>query len=398
MPRFCLPRCRKTSSRPDPILSQEQRGSSAQSVAIIGAGIIGRSTAWHLQQQGHQVTLIAPDLLNPAGPAAETALVSGSAAALGLLMAQVFHRSSGRAWRLRQRSLALWNSWIRTLAARGHPVAFQRGLLLLASDPLELERQQRLVEQRQAMGLPLALWPRRALEELAPALPAAALGGLWSPEDGQIDPLPVLDALWQDAARLGCRGLPHRVLALESGRHDRWQLKLDDGSWLQSRWVVVGAGTATAGLLGQLGRPVPLDPVLGQALALSSGDPTAPWHWNPHWPAAVVWQGINLVPRADGQLWLGATLEPGRNPSRETLDTMAGLNGHAPDWLAAATVLRHWQGLRLRPRGRPAPWLELLAPGLLVASGHYRNGLLLAPASAEWISDQIASEAAGTTP
>ena len=52
-------------------------------------------------------------------------------------------------------------------------------------------------------------------------------------------------------------------------------------------------------------------------------------------------------------------------------------------------MLRQWQGLRPRPRQRPAPLLEPIAPGLLLASGHYRNGVLLAPASAEWVLEQI---------
>jgi glycine/D-amino acid oxidase-like deaminating enzyme len=52
-------------------------------------------------------------------------------------------------------------------------------------------------------------------------------------------------------------------------------------------------------------------------------------------------------------------------------------------------VVRQWQGLRPRPLGRPAPLLECLAPGLLLAGGHYRNGVLLAPASAEWVVEQI---------
>jgi len=58
-------------------------------------------------------------------------------------------------------------------------------------------------------------------------------------------------------------------------------------------------------------------------------------------------------------------------------------------WLERAQVVRQWQGLRCRPVGRPAPVLEQLEPGLLVASGHYRNGVLLAPASATWACDQI---------
>jgi glycine/D-amino acid oxidase-like deaminating enzyme len=136
-------------------------------------------------------------------------------------------------------------------------------------------------------------------------------------------------------------------------------------------------------------QPTPLQPVLGQALELEAAADASAWCWQGDWPAAVVWQGINLVPRPQGRLWLGATLEPGNSANPDALSQLAQLNGHAPPWLGGARVIRHWQGLRLRPAGRPAPWLEALAPGLLLACGHYRNGLLLAPATAEWLVEQL---------
>ena len=68
---------------------------------------------------------------------------------------------------------------------------------------------------------------------------------------------------------------------------------------------------------------------------------------------------------------------------------MRSLHDQAPDWLRSATVVEHWSGLRARPVERPAPLLEHVEPGLLLASGHYRNGVLLMPASAEWIAAEL---------
>jgi glycine/D-amino acid oxidase-like deaminating enzyme len=176
-------------------------------------------------------------------------------------------------------------------------------------------------------------------------------------------------------------------MAVERGRP--WRLTLASGQQLQADCVVLTLGLQTSHLLAGLGHQLPLEPVLGQALELElPADPG----WN--WPGTVVWRGSNLVPRPDleptgRRLWLGATLEPGAIASAEALHTLRELGGEAPHWLRQAVVVRHWQGLRCRPEGRPAPVLEEPEPGLLVASGHYRNGLLLAPATAAWLCAQI---------
>lgn len=351
---------------------------------MVGAGLVGVATAWLLLNRGHGVRLIDPGGTGPQPAGA------GTSAALGVLMAQVYRRSSGRGWRLRQRSLQLWHDWSHQLAQRGSALPLRPGLLQLACEPKELELQQRLVLERNAKGFPLRLLSRGELAQLQPQLPAGALGGLFSPLDGQLDPIVSRERLLQDALGRGLELVSDRAEAIgASSGADRWRLHLASGSQLDTPWLLVCAGLASAALLEPLGHPRPLEPVLGQALELQlpAGCDAE------RWPGSVLWQGTNLVPRPGGRLWLGATLEPelaaGALGDPAALEAMGQLNGHAPDWLRAATPLRHWQGLRARPVGRPAPLLEQLEPGLLLLSGHYRNGVLLAPASAEWAADQI---------
>jgi len=349
---------------------------------VIGAGVVGLSVAWLLGQHGHRVELIDPALAE--GQSSQ----AGSSAALGLLMAQVFRRSSGRGWRLRQQSLALWQHWRQLLEQRGYAIPWRAGLLQLASNEQEWLAQVRLAEARQKQGLPLRLLSRDALQELTPALPAAAAGALLSPEDGQIDPLPAMAALLQDARHHGLLTRAARVERLERGSSSpdaRWRIATDAGV-CSSEWLVVAAGLGSPQLLQPLGHSRPQSPVLGQALELQlpAGCDAE------RWPGSVSWDGINLVPRPGGRLWLGATVEPGLSEgSPEALAELRQLAGHAPEWLREAKPLRHWQGLRARPDDRPAPVLEQLEPGLLLASGHYRNGVLLAPATAAWVLQQL---------
>ncbi len=389
------------------------------SVLVVGAGIIGRAAAWRLAERGHPVTLVDPALAG-APPTAEPACaeapladasapgkpssLSGSHAALGVLMARVFHRSSGRAWRLRQGSHALWQHWLAELERRGHRLPRRQGLLLLAASADELARQERIAADRARLGMAVQQLGPVELEALHPALPGRALGGLFSPDDGQLDPGPVLEALLQEARQAGATCVAEAAVAVERGRaappeHGRgrgghWRLVLAGGETLASDWLVLASGLGAAPLLASLGLSLALEPVLGQALELElAADPG----WT--WPGVVVWRGVNLVPRPDlygggRRLWLGATLEPGDQACAAALEEMRLLGGEAPPWLRQARVVRHWQGLRCRPIGQAAPVLAEPEPRLLIATGHYRNGVLLAPATAEWLGGRIQGMAA----
>ncbi|MEA5442396.1 FAD-dependent oxidoreductase [Cyanobium gracile] len=360
----------------------------------MGAGIVGLACAWWLQCRGHQVLLLDPALGGDgSGDGVER---SGSRAALGVLMADTFHRDRGRAWDLRQRSLQLWNQWREELARRGHPIQHRPGVLLLAADAAEEERLIALGRRKRALGLPLALWDRQRLAPLLPSLPQPSLAGLHSGRDGQLDPGSALAALAADGQQRGLMLRAEAAVALQS-RQGGWGVDLAGGGSVQAAWVVLAPGTAAGALLegvpGSASRWA-LEPVLGQALELELEEPLPT-----PWPGAVVWRGLNLVPRPDleggRRLWLGATLEPGCRADPDQLTELLRMGGAAPDWLQRAQVVSRWQGLRPHPVGRPAPLLEMPAPGLLLAGGHYRNGLLLAPASAAWVAGRIE---AGDTP
>lgn len=387
-------------------------------VVVVGVGLVGMATAWLLSRQGLAVQLIdgRPGLDGNTDLFGQS--LSGSEAALGVLMAGVFHRSSGRAWSLRQRSQALWRQWRQELAARGRPLPWREGLLLLAASEEELQRQRILLEDpRRPQGCLRAL-SQEDLEPLWPHLPEGALGGLHSSLDGQLDPQPALEILRSDALEAGLEILPGWAESLERNGQG-WSLRLAGGARLQSEVVVIAAGLASIDLVPEgLRPPLPaLQPVLGQALELecplviSAAMAGTGRHETCNWPGAVSWKGINLIPRpvqpsvdpaatleSSFRIWLGATLEPGEEASPEALERIRTLEGDAPNWLRQAREIRRWQGLRARPDGQAAPLHLDLGDGLLLAAGHYRNGVLLAPASAEWVLERISASAVGAGP
>ena len=89
---------------------------------------------------------------------------------------------------------------------------------------------------------------------------------------------------------------------------------------------------------------------------------------------------------------MGATLEPGLKHSKKSLEEIFSLKGSAPQWLSEGEIHKKWYGIRARPVNQPAPILEKPEPGLILATGQYRNGILLAPATAEWVIYEIMKE------
>ena len=170
-------------------------------------------------------------------------------------------------------------------------------------------------------------------------------------------------------------------------------IALQGGSQLEADRVVLANGCGITALLAPLGHALALQPVLGQAaeLALESQTPATE-----HWPAAVLWRGINLVPRPNHRLWIGATLEPGEQADAAALAELLKLGGQAPPWLLQARLLQSWHGIRPRPLQQPAPLLSEPEPGLLVSGGSFRNGVLLAPAMAQWCAERIETSGGGS--
>jgi glycine/D-amino acid oxidase-like deaminating enzyme len=224
-----------------------------------------------------------------------------------------------------------------------------------------------------------------------PHLSEGLIGGIWSSRDGQLDPTEWMKELLLDGQNNGLKYINSKVSELTQ-INGRWQLSLEANNKDNEiyDWLMVCAGLESIDLLAPLGlsntNNLAMQPVLGQALELK-----LPAGIN--WQQSINWDGINLVPRPDNHLWLGATLEPGLNQNQagsiDALKDMQQLNGAAPEWLNQAKVIRHWQGVRAQPLGQPAPVLEQLLPGLCLMAGHYRNGILLGPASAMWAATII---------
>jgi len=336
-------------------------------VLIVGAGIIGRAVAWRLAQRGAQVTIVDPDRSRAAAQVAAGMLApvteahSGEEALLGLNL------ESARRWPAFAAELET--------EVGADPGFVACGTLAVARNADDMAELDRLGGYLEEFGLDAERLSGREAREREPALAASSRGGLWVPGDHQVDPRKALDALALAAEKHGVEEIPAGAVAAGPDA-----VELDDQRELSADAVVVCAGWASGGLLG-----LPVRPVKGQVLRFG---PTARAVMPSH-----VLRGLDvyLVTRPDGEVVVGATSEDVGPDTTVTVGAVRRLLDEA--WrlvpgLDEAPLVEASAGLRpATPDG--APILDTTAAGVHVATGHHRNGVLLAPVTADAVADAV---------
>jgi len=357
-------------------------------IAIIGSGIVGAAIAYELSQ----LPGVNIDLFDAQQPGQ-----GATGAALGILMAVISQKKQGKNWQLRQTSLERYRSLLPELEkTTGRIIPVNRhGLvkLLLEADG---DRWQKLQRTRQGQGYPLEIWDIDQVKQQLPALKSVELhGAIYSPWDWQIQPQALTETLIAAAVNQGvtCHfQTPVSPLPSASTPAICQQIETTKGNFPVD-YVIITAGLGTTALSQQ---DLPLESVIGQAFRLAL-PPALTLTSAPNWQPVLTAEDVHLVPLANHQFWLGATVEfPADCPQglandrlREQLWQRA--IAYYP-FLEQATIINYWSGKRPRPVGESAPVIRPLTgyDNVLIASGHYRNGVLLAPATAiavkEWLS------------
>ena len=354
-------------------------------VLVVGGGIIGLSIAWRLRGAGSTVMVLER------GHTGE----GTSRVAAGMLapIAEVeFGEVGRRILELGLRSAELWAGFAEQLAQEsGIDVdLLATGTLLLARDADEAAELERLLAFRQSLGLRVErLRPSRA-RELEPALAPTLRLALEVPDDHSIDPRTVLDALRSACLNVGVtlrEDAPVAAVELSADELRVSGLLLESSERLAAKQVVLAAGPWTSAIEGlPVHARVPVRPVKGQILRLR--DPEGPGLIS----RVLRFEGGYLLPRGDGRYVLGATMEERGFELAPTAGGVYELLREARELIPGVSELEIEEisvGLRpSTPDNAPAIGRGAL-DGLIWATGHHRNGILLAPLTAELVAGLV---------
>ena len=373
-------------------------------IVVVGCGIVGAMVAYELSARSPAEIYV----LDKQQPAQES-----TGAALGVLMGAISGKVKGRTWRLRESSVRRYETLLSELSKQGHNIPGTRGIVSLCFDESKMSRWASLREKREQQGWPLEIWSLEELKERCPQVNLASSSAeekledvkaaIYSPKDGQIQPVPLVKALISVAESRGVSfHWNTEVIRLNTNAQRCTSMQILESAaerTLEADWVVLTAGLGSAALTSEASEPLALMPVLGQAAEIQLPKTLGHKDFQP----VINGDDIQFVPLGKGRYWIGATVEFPREEA--ALEAQANgiedlLKGGARfcGAIAHAKIIKTWSGLRPRPVGQPAPVIKPLGniENVTLATGHYRNGVLLAPATALSVC-QLLAESGLTT-
>ncbi|MFA1547503.1 glycine oxidase ThiO [Actinomadura chokoriensis] len=350
-------------------------------IVIVGAGVIGLATAWRAAAGGASVVLVDPAPASGASSVAAGMLTPVSELTYGeepLLRLGLASRDRYGAFVAELEDLTGLDTGYRT-----------DGLLQVASDADDLKYLEDLRRFQESLGIPAQPLTGRECRRAEPMLAPGVRGGLLAPEDGSVDPRRLTAALLAAAGRLGVRLVRRRAARIVVEGDAAAGVGLDDGTVLRADRVLLAAGPWSGDLDGlPPGTVPPVRPVKGQVIRLRARVPFLRRTTR----GLVKGSSVYLVPRADGEIVLGATQEELGFDTRVTAGGLWELLRDARELLPGITELEFAEVTAgLRP-GSPdnAPVMGPTAlPGLFAGTGHFRNGVLLTPVSADILSAML---------
>jgi glycine oxidase len=341
-------------------------------VVVIGAGIIGAACAWRLAEAGAQVTVY--DRNAPGSGASQ--------AALGVLGFHSRPEMPDALDELCRLSSSYFPAVVDELAGiTGQQVDFRAGgQLSVAFDKADLAELDELYEYNRTMGIAVERPTPEECLLLAPGINPELQGALFFPGDAWIDNTALTLVMVEAAKKAGASFMRGEVSAVIR-EENRVTGVLIDGEPKTTDWVVLAAGCWSGQVRGT--PSIAVEPVRGQALMVE-GQPIRRVVMSP--------RGY-LVPKGETQTMVGATVERVGFDDTNTLggiEEVARVGLELAPGLARTTFIGAWAGLRPAPMDEHpliGPFGEL--PNLIVAAGHFRHGILLAPITADMVRSII---------
>ena len=343
-------------------------------IVIIGSGIIGKFNALELSELGFRITIVDPDQNK-----------NSSNAALGILMGNMYQKKRGRSWDLRRKSIELWPKWITFLQKFNYELNIEKPLIQLTTNEEKFKKLEKFIYKNNDPNLRILERDSIIIKNINKAFQTNNIQGIISFKDGRINPFSLLKTLEICLKDKKIALLKEQITKIRKSKN-QWISTTRNNEEIKSDIVILCNSLKAVDLINSLTHTIKLKPVLGQAIEVDINDAevdllSLPKQFNIN--------GKNLIPKSKNKLIIGSTDEYGTKPEENVFEKLTSFLDTQPNWLTKGKISKKWFGVRSRPDGEPSPIMKNLEDGLIVCTGFYKNGILLAPACSKWVANEI---------
>jgi len=345
-------------------------------ILIVGSGIIGKFNALELSKQGFKITIADPQKKK-----------NSSSAALGLLIGNMYQKSKGRSWELRKKSNELWPRWVNFLKQYNNNLHIEKPLIQLTTEQKSFEKLSKFISHHPNRGLRVLERDSTIMQNINEIFKIDNLKGIISDEDGRIDPISLLKTLNIYLKDEKVNFIEDKIIKIKK-LNNQWISTCSNKLEIKSDVIILCNSLDALKLIDLNIHNIKLKPVLGQAIEITPNEEeinllSLPKHFNIN--------GTNFIRKNNNKIIIGSTDEYDIEPKENIFEELTNLLENKPQWLNKNNITDKWLGIRSRPEGEPSPILKSLEKGLILCTGFYKNGILLAPACSKWVSDEIAN-------
>ncbi len=343
-------------------------------ILIVGSGIIGKFNALELSKQGFKITIADPQKSK-----------NSSSAALGLLIGNMYQKSKGRSWKLRTKSNELWPKWIKFLQQYNENLNIEKPLIQLTTDQAKFEKLSKFVSHHPERDLKVLDRDSTIIQHISKIFNVVNLKGILSNQDGRIDPISLLKTLNIYLKDKKINFINDEIIKITKTKN-QWISTSSNKLEIASDVIVLCNSLESIKLIDLSCHNIQLKPVLGQAIEISLSKReidllSLPKHFSIN--------GKNFLRTNKNRMIIGSTDEYQTNPKKNTFEELTDFLDNKPLWLNKNNITDKWFGIRSRPDNEPSPILKSLEKGLILCTGFYKNGILLAPACSNWLSNEV---------
>jgi len=343
-------------------------------IVIIGSGIIGKFNALELSELGFQITIIDPSQHK-----------NSSNAALGLLMGNIYQRRKGRSWNLRQQSIELWPKWINFLREFNYELKITKPLIQLTTNEEKFKKLERFINKSNDKDLKVLEKDSIYIKNINKAFQTQNMMGIISHKDGRVNPFTLLKSLDIYLKNKKINSLEEQIIKIRKSKN-KWISTTRNNEEIKSDIIIMCNSLKAVDLLDNLTHNIKLKPVLGQAMEVDVSDAevdllSLPKQFNIN--------GKNIIIKSKNNLIIGSTDEYRTSPEENVFEKLTNFLDKKPNWITKDKISKTWFGIRSRPEGESSPIMKNLGDGLIICTGFYKNGILLAPACSKWVANEI---------